>query len=241
MFIEADTHCHTVASTHAYSTVLEMATSAQQAGLKGLAITDHAIGGPDAPHIWHFHNLIKAIPRKIGDVTLIFGAEVNIMKLDGTLDLDDKEMKRLEWIVASMHNTVTEKGTFNDYTECYLKVAENPYVDVIGHCATPTFKFDYEKVLPVFKKNNKLVEINESAIVNKKGYKENYIEIINICKKYKIPVVVNTDAHFCFAVGQVTASEQLLKELDFPNELILNKRFDDLKKYIISKRGNIFE
>lgn len=241
MFIEADTHCHTVASSHAYSTVMELAQSAKEAGLKAVAVTDHSIGGPDSPHIWYFHNFKNAIPREINGITIIFGSEVNIMRLDGTLDMDECELKKLEWIVASMHGTIMEDGNFDDYTECYLKVAENPYIDVIGHCATPKFKFDYEKVIPVFKKNNKLVELNESALANKKGFKENYIEILNICKKHEVPIVVNTDAHFCLSVGKTPLSQKLLSELDFPEELIVNKSFEKIKAHIISKRGNIFE
>ena len=41
MKIIADMHTHTVASTHAYSTIKEMAEAARDAGLEYLAITDH--------------------------------------------------------------------------------------------------------------------------------------------------------------------------------------------------------
>ncbi|MEG0615213.1 MAG: phosphatase [Oscillospiraceae bacterium] len=241
MYIEVDTHCHTIASTHAYSTVLEMANSAAEIGLKGLAITDHSTGGADSPHIWHFHNMIKAIPRVLKNVNMIFGAEVNIMDFEGNLDFNETELKKLEWIVASMHGTIMKIGTSEDYTNSYIKLAKNPYVDAIGHCAMNNFKFDYEKVLKIFKEYEKFVEINESAINNKAMAKENYIEIVNICKKYEIPVVVNTDAHFCYAVGDVSSSEKLLTELDFPKKLVLNANWDSFKEYIVKKRGNIFE
>ena len=39
-----DSHTHTVASGHAYSTVLEMARAAAEKGLELLCITDHAPG-----------------------------------------------------------------------------------------------------------------------------------------------------------------------------------------------------
>ena len=42
MKILLDTHTHTLASTHAYSTVLEMAKYASEAGMEAIAITDHA-------------------------------------------------------------------------------------------------------------------------------------------------------------------------------------------------------
>lgn len=240
MFIEADTHCHTVASTHAYSTVLEIANTANEYGLKGVAITDHTIGGPDAPHLWHFHNLKRAIPRKIGNVTLIFGCETNIMKLDGTLDMEDKELKKLEWVIASMHNTIMQNGSYHEITECYLKVAENDNIDVIGHCATAEFEFDYEKVLPVFKEKNIFVELNESYLSRKPKIITNYDNIIEICKKEEIPMVLNTDSHFCLGIGKVEKAEELLRKHNFPFELIANKNFEIIKKHIEEKHGKIF-
>ena len=42
MRFEADTHSHTLASGHAYSTIKEMAAAAEAKGLKALALTEHA-------------------------------------------------------------------------------------------------------------------------------------------------------------------------------------------------------
>ena len=63
MFIEIDTHTHTLASGHAYCTMNEMAQEAAARGLKGLAITEHAPDMPGGPYIYHFQNL-KVVPRK---------------------------------------------------------------------------------------------------------------------------------------------------------------------------------
>ena len=82
MNILTDIHCHTIASDHAYSTVLELARSAEEKGLEAIAVTDHGIGMEDSPHIWHFHNL-KAIPRQIGGVKILYGCEANILNSDG--------------------------------------------------------------------------------------------------------------------------------------------------------------
>lgn len=55
--VVADLHCHTIASTHAYSTVTELAKAASERGLLAIACTDHGPAAPDSPHIWHFGNL----------------------------------------------------------------------------------------------------------------------------------------------------------------------------------------
>ena len=82
--LQADLHTHTIASTHGYSTITEMATAAAQQGLKLLAITDHGPASPDAPHLWHFHNY-KILPRRIAGVWLLKGVEANIVDEYGSL------------------------------------------------------------------------------------------------------------------------------------------------------------
>lgn len=52
-----DLHMHTVASTHAYSTLSDYIAQAKQKGIKLFAITDHGPDMEDAPHHWHFINM----------------------------------------------------------------------------------------------------------------------------------------------------------------------------------------
>lgn len=56
MKIIADLHTHTVASTHAYSTLQEMVTAASEMGLSAIAVTDHGVEMPGAPKAgtWYF-------------------------------------------------------------------------------------------------------------------------------------------------------------------------------------------
>ena len=71
--IIADLHTHTLASTHAYSTVQEMAVSAHEKGLLALALTDHARTMPGAPGPWFFTAmrelplLYKGVPLRLRD------------------------------------------------------------------------------------------------------------------------------------------------------------------------------
>ena len=63
MRLIADTHAHTIASGHAYSTLREMAYAASQNGLEVLSLTEHAPEMPGSCQEIYFRNL-SVIPRE---------------------------------------------------------------------------------------------------------------------------------------------------------------------------------
>lgn len=235
MLIEADTHCHSVASTHAYSTVRELAQCASEAGLKAFAITDHGPASPDAPHIWHFRNL-KCLPDTISGVTVLKGAEANVTSYTGKIDLEENELLSLDWVIASMHTCVIAPAGIEEHSEAYIKLAWNPYVDVIGHCTTSEFPFKYEKVLRVFKECGKMVEINESSILSGKSSAATVTEILRDCKRWEIPIVVNSDCHYCGLIGKVDFCTKFIDDTGFPERLVVNARMERLVEHIENKR-----
>ncbi len=234
--IKTDTHCHTVASTHAYSTVLELAEYAGKVGLSAIVVTDHGPALPDGAHEWHFTNL-RCLPKYINGIRVLHGAEANILDSEGRLDINEKLQKELDWIIASFHEPVAGALTIEQCTKAYLAVAENPYVDVIGHSGTQAYKYDYERVIPVFLQKGKFVEINSSSFEARQGAKENCRNIALLCKKYNVPIVVSSDAHSCFSVGNFSNAVQMLASIDFPLGLIANRTFESLAEYISKKRN----
>jgi putative hydrolase len=238
MLIQADLHTHTIASTHAYSTVTENATAAEKAGLKALAITDHAPSISDAPHAWHFHNY-RVLPRFMGEVRLLFGIEVNIMDTEGTIDIDEYELERLDWIVASMHSECYSHTTPENNTQAFINVAKNqPMVDLIGHPMNTSYPFDVEKVIKTFKEYDKLVEINEAHLFNYRHSHAFALEIIKLCKKYEVPMCIDSDAHYHGMLGNYPFAEQLISAADFPTSLIFNADIDRVLDRIRNKTYN---
>lgn len=238
MKLQADLHTHTIASTHAYSTIMENCQWAEKYGVKAIAMTDHAMAMPDSPHKWHFENL-RCLPRKICGVTVLKGIESNIIDIDGNIDVPNWMLGKLEWIVASMHGEAIKPDTVENITNAYLKVCKNPYVDVIGHCTSDEFFFDYEKCVKAFKEYEKLVEINESSIINKAGSRKNCYELLKLCKKYEVPVVVDSDAHFCQNIGQCPNALQIIDEVGFPTELVYNADWNKIREHILKKHSDI--
>lgn len=234
MEILTDIHTHTLATPHAYSTVYENLQFAKKAGLEAFAVTDHSLRLPDAPHVYHFENL-KAIPKEAEGVRIFRGIELNILDKDGSIDMEEYILKTLDIVVASIHRPCYRHIALDDHTETYLNVLDNPYITVLGHTDSSDLMYDTDKVLLKAKENNVLIEINNLHIEKKKNY-ERATEIALRCKELGVGIAVNSDAHICFDMGVRPRSERLLSEIDFPEELIINRNLETLNKFLALKK-----
>lgn len=230
-----DTHCHTVASGHAYSTVMEIAKEANNKGLEMIAITDHGPEMPGGPHIYHFGNM-RIIPANMFGVEILKGVEANIMNTDGELDVPEKILKRLDLVIASFHEGCFEPGDVEHNTRALLRVMENKYVDIIAHPGNPVYPIDKEKVVLKAKETETLIEINNSSFVSsRRGSKNNCIEIAELCKKHDVKVISGSDCHIAFDVGRFDKVVEIFNEIQMPHELIMNSSVERFKEFLKSK------
>lgn len=235
----SDLHTHTIAGGHAYSTLIENAKEASKNGIKVLGFTEHGPNMPGGPHLFHFGNL-KVIPRKLYGVTILKGCEANIIDYNGNLDIPKRTQENLELIVASLHDVCLEPGTIEQNTNALINVMENPNVDILGHIGNPIFKINAEQVVKKAKERNILIEINNSSFLgSRKGSKANCLEIAKLCMKYKVKVVVDSDAHFATAIGKFNEADELLKSIDMPEELILSLNERNVLEHFKSKKNLI--
>lgn len=232
--VVADLHCHTLASSHAYSTVTELAGEAARKHMLAVACTDHGVAMPDAPHIWHFRNLGQ-LPPRISGVRVLHGVEANVRDFDGRLDMEPADLEELDIVVASMHREPMPMGSVEEMTAAWTAIAQNPLVDIIGHSGDPRFAYDYDTVIPLFGQNGKLVEINENTFVVRRQSLQNCCRIAQLCKQHRVRIVVDSDAHYHASVGQVDRCLDMLREIEFPPELIVNGSEDTFKAYLCEK------
>ena len=138
-----DLHTHTVASDHAYSTIMDYFNYAADIGVQMFACTDHGPAVADAPHKWHFKNL-RVIPRIVNGVAMLRGAETNIMP-SGGLDLEDSILAGLDIVLAGFHPNYMPT-TKEEHTRLMLDVIASGKVDVIAHPGNPNYPWDLEAV-----------------------------------------------------------------------------------------------
>lgn len=229
-----DLHTHTIASGHAYNTLREMAKAASDKGLSVLGITEHAPKMPGTCHSFYFHNL-KTVPRELYGIRLLLGSEVNIMDFEGNIDLEERDLKGMDIIIASLHTPCIKPGSIKENTTAYLKVMENPYVNIIGHPDDGRYPVDYRALVEGAKEKGKVLELNNHSLDPKcfrRDARENDLKMLELCKEYAVPVIMGSDAHFDTLIGEFSMARELLEEVDFPEELVLNRRVEALQGHV---------
>lgn len=230
-----DTHTHTVASGHAYNTLNEMIKAASDKGLEILGVTEHAPLMPGTCAEIYFQNL-RAIRREKYGVKLLLGAELNIRDTDGNLDLSDRSVSELDMGIASMHPPCyAPSASREENTHAYIEAMKKPYINVIGHPDDERYPVDYLALVQAAKEQHVLLELNNNSL-NPRGFrqgaKENDTRMLRYCKEYQVPVVMGSDAHVEEDVANFHFAEQLIQELDFPEELVMNYFPEKFLEYI---------
>ena len=221
-----DLHTHTLVSGHAYCSLREMAKAAADKGLEVLGITEHAPAMPGTCHKYYFENL-KIVPREMYGIQLLLGSEVNILDAQGTVDLVQRTLERMDVVIASLHMPCMKPGSKLENTESYLNVMKNPYVNIIGHPDDGRYEIDYEALIQGAKEYGKVLELNNHSMdpdCNRQNAVENDTVMLNLCKKYQVPVIA--------LAGAVTEDADLLYEMGVSAMFGINRRalsFEELK------------
>lgn len=237
--LELDVHTHTIASGHAYGTLTEMAKAAADKGLKLLGITEHTRGIPGTCEDIYFVNM-RVVPRQMFGIELMLGAEINIIDYDGSLDLEEKYMKFLDIRIAGIHSLCYQFGTPEENTRAVINSIKNPNVDIISHPDDGRCSLNYEQIVKAAKEYHTLLEINNNSLRTKrKNVKENVNTILTLCKKYEVPVLVSSDAHYMMDIANMDHVQTAIELADFPENLIINYSADRFKEFISENRKQV--
>lgn len=230
----ADLHTHTIVSGHAYSSLQEMARAAADMGLQILGVTEHGPAIPGTCGRLYFKNMI-VIPREMYGVKLFLGAELNILNHQGDLDADDALMDMLDLRIAGIHSVCWDDGGRNRNTEGVMRVIADPRIHIISHPADGTADLDFEQLVKAAASAHTLLEINSHSLHparHKTVARPNNIELLRQCRRHDTPVILGSDAHISFQIADYRNVLPLLRETDFPHELVLNDKPDQLLDYL---------
>lgn len=133
--LRGDCHTHTTWSDGG-APVETMARAAIALGHEYMVITDHS------PRLTIAHGLsperldrqleeIAALNERLAPFRILTGMEVDI-NVDGTLDLPEDHLARLDVVVASVHSKLSMPEP--EMTRRMVMAVASPHVDILGHC-----------------------------------------------------------------------------------------------------------
>lgn len=216
-----DTHAHTVASTHAYSTVDEYFRAAFEKGLALFSITDHGPDMPDAPHPWHFGNM-RVLPRVQFGVAMLRGIEANILPSDRAIDANETLMSFMDFGIASFHEPVFPPVDRKTHTKAAIAAMATGRIQILGHPGNPNYPIDIDEVVRAAKDHNVLIEINNSSFVSSRLGSEPICEaILEAVDRHHWKVALSSDSHVHYTIGDVEVALAKVDAIGFPESQVV--------------------
>jgi DNA polymerase (family 10) len=165
-------HNHTTASD-GRNTLEEVAEEADRRGWEYLGIADHSkasfqANGLDEGRLLKQVQAIKAI-NESGKyrVHLFSGSEVDILS-GGRLDFEDSVLENLDYVVASVHNGLTQDE--ETMTARIIQALEHPMVTMLGHVSGRLLlkrepsRMNIQKIIDAAIANGKIIELNANPM-----------------------------------------------------------------------------
>jgi putative hydrolase len=167
--LRGDCHTHSDWSDGG-SPIEEMAATAIEIGHEYLVLTDHSgrlkvAKGLDETRLLRQLDVVAELNEGLAPFRILTGMEVDILE-DGSLDMGDELLARLDVVVGSVHSKLRMEAP--TMTRRMVTAVANPNLDILGHCTgrlvvgkgRPESTFDAELVFAACERFDKAVEIN---------------------------------------------------------------------------------
>ncbi|MBN1859500.1 DNA polymerase/3'-5' exonuclease PolX [Candidatus Bipolaricaulota bacterium] len=222
--VRGDLHVHTDRSDGKAS-LEEMVAAAQEHGLMYIAITDHAkfaevIGGMTPDDLRAQLDEISGLNEKLKPFRILSGVEANVQE-DGTLDVPDQLLGRLDVVIAAIHSHF--RLPKNAMTERLIRAVEHERVGILAHPTgrkigeRPGYEADWDEVFRRAAAANTAFEINANPIrldLNAELVRR----AVNVGCTFSIGTDAHRTAHFDFMrFGVITARRGWAKAEDILN------------------------
>ncbi len=202
--IRGDCHTHSTASDGS-APVRDMAETAMALGHEWMVVTDHSARltiahGLNEERLTRQLDEIEALNSELAPFRVLTGMEVDIFE-DGSLDLSDEMLARLDLVVGSVHSKLRLPADV--MTRRMVTAIANPHTDVLGHLTNrklvgtgrPPSDFDPEIVFAACARFDTAVEIN--CRPERQDPPE---ELLEIAVRWGCKIAIDSDAH---ATGQL--------------------------------------
>jgi DNA polymerase (family 10) len=203
--IRGDLHVHSD-WTDGTATIAEMAAGAQARGYAYIALTDHSrrvamAHGLDPARLSRQIRDIERLNKTLNGFTILKGIEVDILK-DGSLDLPDSILARLDIVVAAVHSHFDLSQEAQ--TDRVIRAMANRHVSIVAH---PTgrligqrepYAIDMDRVISAARDLGCCLEINAEP---------DRLDLNDVhahaAKEKGVKLAISTDAHSVSGFGSM--------------------------------------
>ncbi len=233
--IRGDLHMHSRWSD-GRNTISEMIDACVERGYSYMAITDHSqalamTGGLDEEKLARQWQELDTILEDRDDITVLRGLEIDILK-DGTLDLSDEWLERLDIVLVSVHSHFDLAPA--EQTARVVKAVSHPHTNILCH---PTgrvlgeregYQLDLSEVFAACAANDVAVELNAS-------YQRLDLSDVNVlaARKRGLTISIGTDAHDFRELDGMRFGVEQARRAWAGKEAVLNTRtVKQLKRFL---------
>lgn len=239
--VRGDLHMHSTWSD-GKATVVQMLEACAARGYEYMALTDHSkalamTGGLDEAKLARqWEELDELLGEAQAGITLLRGMEVDILR-DGTLDLSDEWLERLDIVLISVHSHFDLSRA--EQTARVVKAVSHPQVNVLAH---PTgrvlgerdpFDLDLTAVFEACLANGVAVEHNAS-------YQRLDLSDVNLmaARARGVTVTLGSDAHSVDQLATMRYGVDQLRRAWFTSADVLNTRpLAEVRRFLGKRRG----
>ena len=198
--LRGDLHVHSKTSD-GHNTIREMALAAKAQGMRYIAITDHSrrltvAHGLDPQRLARQGDEIDRLNSELSGITVLKGVKVDILE-DGTLDLPDSTLERLDVVIAAVHSKFGLPR--RKQTERILRALDNRCVNLLAHPSgrligeREPMDIDMLRVMRKAKSRHVFLELNaQPARLDLDDV------MCQMARDEGVPVSINSDAHSTF-------------------------------------------
>jgi DNA polymerase (family 10) len=237
--IVGDLHVHTTASDGRAS-LAEMARAAQTKGYQYMAITDHSrrlamAHGLDPARLARQIDEIDRMNAKQPDFVVLKAIEVDILE-DGTLDLPDQVLRRLDLVVGAIHSRFELPR--NQQTERILRAMDNRCLSILAHPTgrlinqRPAYEVDMERVMRGAAERGCALELN--AQPERLDLMDTHCRL---ARQLGVKLAISTDAHAAVELDFMRFGiDQARRGWLEPGDVLNTRPLADLRRMLARRR-----
>lgn len=228
-------HCHSTWSDGA-ATIEQMALGAKALGLEYFGIADHSkaayyAGGLDEARLRKQWEEIDGLNKKLKGIFIFKGIEADILS-DGSVDMGDKILAELDYVVASVHSNfnLSEK----EMTARVVKAVKNKYVRILGHMtgrlllSREGFPLNLSEIFQACADHNVAIEINSNPMRLDIDWRH-----IPLAKEKGVQFFINPDAHSVEGIAHYRYGVGIARKGWLAKEDVINtKNIAEIKKWL---------